>query len=208
MGLRRDLLSGTFSICFYLFIFLFVFPYMAASSSLEQETNEKQPPFTEAYSNEQFKISFDYPEGCSLLEKKGFLKNLVAIKVSCSNDKNTGWIYANLVKDNFMPGYDFKELAEYLLGFGHHADGVSGSQYVSPFNFSEFVNTAGMKGYKVTFSIVKETYTEGGTITETSPRNALAYDLGGNNGTRLRAILFNTSSDYMELIADTFRIIE
>jgi hypothetical protein len=130
------------------------------------------------------------------------------VNISCSNDGNIEQAFVNLVIDNFMPGYDFKQTIEYILGFAYFADGVSESQYVSPFVYDEFTNTAGMKGYNVNYSIVKESYKEKNTIKEITPRKAVVYDLSQNTITGLRAILFKTSSEYLGQVADTFRIIE
>lgn len=201
---RRASKSGSFLICFYLFIFLIVF----LCANLGQGVGEKQPPQTETYASEQFKISFDYPDGCFHEDKKGFFENMRVVNISCSNNGNMEKAFVNLLSNNFMPGYDFKEAVGYILGFGHHADGVSESQYVSPFEFNEFANTVGIQGYKVTFSIVRETYTNEGTIINTTPRKAMVYDLYQKNETGLRAIIFKTSSAYLGNIADTFRIID
>lgn len=176
----------------------------AAASTIGQLTAQSQPHFTQTYFNEQFNIALDYPEGCSLSKKRGFLRNTMIVKISCSMDENIEWVSANLVTDNFMPGRDFKEIVEYILGFGLSADSDSGSTYLTPFIFEEFTNTEGMQGYIVVFSIVSESYTKGNINTETSPRKAVVYDLSGNNMTNLRAVFFTGSSNYIRQIADTF----
>jgi hypothetical protein len=208
MRFRKSTVSGKFFICFFLLTFIFILPDTVTTRAFGQPVVQNQPRASATYTSEQFQISFDYPDGCTHEDKKGFLRNMQVVKISCSDDGNMEQAFINLVTDNFMPAYNFKQAVEYILGYGYSADGVTESQYPSPFVFDQFTNTAGMKGYKVTYSIVKETYTDKDTIRKTTPHKAVVYDLSQNNEIGLRAVLFKTSTDYLEQVADTFGIIE
>jgi hypothetical protein len=179
-----------------------------AASTNGQLTDQNQPVFTETYSNDQFKISFDYPEGCSLTEKAGSAKNTVVITVSCPMNDDGEEAFVTLVSDKFMPEREFQWVMEYLLGSPFSADGVSGSTYVTPFDFKEATNSGGVPGYLVSFSVVEEVYTDDGTTRSTTPRRVVAYDLGPGKGSGLRSVHFSTRSDRLWQIADSFRILE